>query len=255
MLRILYLKFKYLVTKKNWYDISNFIPIKKFISFEKILGYKIYQPKYYLTALTHRSFLEMDENSKSSNERLEYLGDAVIDLIVGKYLFNNFPEDDEGFLTKTRSMIVNKSALYDAAKRIGLDKFILVSENYSKTLPNGSKSVLSDAFEALTGAIYLDKGLGEAENFVLKKLIEPSFNIKGYLNDNNFKSQLLEHAQKEHIENIEYYVVKEEGPQHQKSFTVEVRLNKNVLGTGKGKNKKSAEQNAAKNALQKIRIS
>ncbi|PIW69834.1 MAG: ribonuclease III [Ignavibacteriales bacterium CG12_big_fil_rev_8_21_14_0_65_30_8] len=255
MLRILYLKFKYLVTKKNWYDISNFIPIKKFISFEKILGYKIYRPKYYFTALTHRSFLEMDESSKSSNERLEFLGDAVIDLIVGKYLFNNFPDDDEGFLTKTRSMLVNKSALYDAAKRIELDKFILVSDNYSKTLPNGSKSVLSDAYEALIGAIYLDKGLGKAENFVIKTLAEPSFNIKGYLKDNNFKSQLLEHAQKEHIENIEYYVVKEEGPQHQKSFTVEVKLNNNVLGTGSGKNKKSAEQNAAKNALQKIKIS
>lgn len=255
MIRNLYLKFKYLVTKDIWYNIPYFLPLNKFSDFEKLLGYKIYSPKYYLTALTHRSYLEGEDNSKISNERLEYLGDAVIDLIVGKYLFNNFPDDDEGFLTKTRSMLVNKSALYDAAERIKLDNFILVSENYSKTVPNGSKTVLSDAYEALIGAIYLDKGIKNAEKFVINTLIEPSFNIKGYLKDNNFKSQLLEYAQKEHIEDIEYYVIKEEGPQHQKSFTVEVKLNNKVLGAGSGKNKKSAEQNAAKNALQKIKIS
>ena len=255
MLRNLYLKVKYLITKDIWYNIPYFIPLNKFSEFEKFLDYKIYRPKYYLTALTHRSYLEGEDNSKISNERLEYLGDAVIDLIVGKYLFNNFPDDDEGFLTKTRSMLVNKSALYDAAKRIKLYDFILVSENYSKTLPNGSKTVLSDAYEALIGAIYLDKGINKAEDFAINTLIEPSFNIKGYLKDRNFKSQLLEYAQKEHIEDIDYYVVKEEGPQHQKSFTVEVKLNNTVYGTGSGKNKKSAEQNAAKNALQKIKIS
>ena len=131
-----------------WYNITDFIRLDKFKSFEKIIGCNIYDPKYYLKALTHRSFLEVNENTDSSNERLEYLGDAVVDLIVGKYLFNKFPNEDEGFLTKIRSMLVNKSALFDAAERINLDDYLLVSKNFSKSLPDGSKTVASDAYEA-----------------------------------------------------------------------------------------------------------
>jgi len=242
-----------LFTGNNWYNITCFIDNKKFRSLEKIIGFKIYNPKYYLKALTHRSFLEVNENVNPSNERLEYLGDAVIDLIVGKYLFNKFPDKDEGYLTKTRSMLVNKSALYDAAERINLDEYLLVSENFAKALPDGSQSVLSDGFEAIVGAIFKDKGLIKTEKFLMKTLLEPSFEITDYLKDNNYKSQLLEYVQKKHLENLEYIVIKEEGPQHKKLFTVQVEINKKIWGTGNGKNKKSAEQIAAKIALQKIK--
>ncbi len=253
ILRFFYLKLKYIITGNVWYNITGFILLDKFRSFEKIIGCNIYHPRYYLKALTHRSFLETNGNMDSSNERLEYLGDAVVDLIVGKYLFNKFPNEDEGFLTKTRSMLVNKSALFDAAERINLEDYLLVSENFSKALPDGSKTVLSDAYEAIVGAIYLDKGLKKAEKFLMKSLLEPSFEITGYLNDNNYKSQLLEYAQKQRLENLEYNVIKEEGPQHKKLFTVQVKINNEILGTGNGKNKRSAEQVAAKNALQKIK--
>ena len=241
------------MTGNNWYNITDFINIKKLQSFEKIIGCKIYNPKYYLKALTHRSFLEVNENVDSSNERLEYLGDAVIDLVVGKYLFNKFPDKDEGYLTKTRSMLVNKSALFDAAKRINLDEYLLVSENFTRALPNSSKSVLSDGFEAIVGAIFKDKGLNKTEKFLMKTLLEPSFEITDYLKDNNYKSQLLEYVQKKHIENLEYVVINEEGPQHKKLFTVQVKVNNEIWGTGEGKNKKSAEQVAAENALRRIK--
>lgn len=253
ILRFFYLKFKYFITGNVWYNITDYIHLDKFRSFEKIIGCNIYNPKYYLKAITHRSYLEGKENADYSNERLEYLGDAVVNLIVGKYLFNKFPNEDEGYLTKTRSMLVNKSALFDAAERINLDDYLLVSKNFSKTLPNGSKAVLSDAYESIVGAIYLDKGLQKAEKFLIKSLLEPSFEITGYLKDSNYKSQLLEYVQMQRLENLEYNVIKEEGPQHEKLFTVQVKINNKILGTGNGKNKKSAEQIAAKNALQKIK--
>lgn len=252
-IKYFYLKLKYLITRKSWYNVSEFIDLKKFKELEKVLGCNITNPRYYLKALTHRSYLEVNQNVYSSNERLEYLGDAVVDLVVGKYLFNKFPDEDEGYLTKTRSLLVNKKALYDAAKRINLDKFLLVSENFEKTLPGGSKSVLSDAYEAIVGSIFKDKGLEKAEEFIIGSLLNPSFEISGYLEDNNYKSQLLEYVQKQRLDNLEYIVVKEEGPQHRKMFTVQVKVNQEIWGTGNGKNKKSAEQSAAKNALQKIK--
>ncbi len=253
ILRYLLIKLKYFITGSNWNNISNFINIKKYKTFEKIIDCNIYDPKYYLKALTHRSLLEVNENVDSSNERLEYLGDAVVDLIVGKYLFNKFPDEDEGYLTKTRSMLVNKSALFDAANRIELDKYLLVSDNFAKTLPDGSRSVLSDGYEAIVGAIYKDKGINKAEKFLMKTLLEPSFEITGYLKDKNYKSQLLEFVQKQRLENLEYLVIREEGPQHKKLFTVQVKVDGEICGTGEGKNKKSAEQVAARNALQKIK--
>ncbi|MCH8325988.1 MAG: ribonuclease III [Bacteroidetes bacterium] len=253
ILRFFYLKLKFFITGNVWYNITDYIQLDRFRSFEKIIGCKIYNPKYYLKAITHRSYLEGNKNADSSNERLEYLGDAVVDLIVGRYLFNKFPNEDEGYLTKTRSMLVNKSALFDAAKRIKLDDYLLVSENFSKTLPDGSKTVLSDAYESIVGAIFLDKGLQKAEKFLMKSLLAPSFEITDYLKDSNYKSQLLEYTQKKHLENLEYNVIKEEGPQHKKIFTVQVKINNEILGIGNGNNKKSAEQVAAKNALQKIK--
>lgn len=226
---------------------------EKFRELENIIGEPIIDKSHYLQALVHRSFLEQNDDFEASNERLEFLGDAILNFIVADYLFNKFPDEEEGFLTKVRAKIVNRNTLGDVGERIKLDSFILVGKNLSKSLVTNSKSIVSDAVEALIGAIYLDSGMKASTKFVIKFLVEPIVNDGEYLIDENYKSQLLEYAQGCKLKVPTYLVVKEEGPQHDRIFTVEVHIGNTSLGLGKGKNKKVAEQNAAKSALQKIR--
>lgn len=200
----------------------------------------------------HRSFLEELEDYDTSNERLEFLGDSVLSLVVAEYLFQKFPDKDEGFLTKIRARLVNRIALSDAAEEIGLAKFILIDHNLSNTFTRASKTVLSDGLEAVIGAIYLDKGLKVSKEFIYRILIEPMTKEDDYLIDENYKSQLLEYTQANKIEIPIYEVIKQEGPQHDRTFTVKVTAGKSYEGIGIGKNKKTAEQNAAKAALEKI---
>jgi ribonuclease-3 len=226
---------------------------EKFRELENIIGEPIIDKSHYLQALVHRSFLEQNNEFEASNERLEFLGDAILNLIVADYLFNKFPYEEEGFLTKVRAKIVNRNTLGDVGERIKLDSFILVGRNLSKSLVNSSKSIVSDAVEALIGAIYLDSGMKACTKFVIKFLVEPIVNDGEYLIDENYKSQLLEYAQGRKLKVPTYRVLKEEGPQHDTIFTVEVLLGSKTLGIGEGKNKKVAEQNAAKSALKEIR--
>jgi len=226
---------------------------EKFRELENIIGVPIIDKSHYLQALVHRSFLEQNNEFEASNERLEFLGDAILNLIVADYLFNKFPYEEEGFLTKVRAKIVNRNTLGDVGERIKLDSFILVGRNLSKSLVNSSKSIVSDAVEALIGAIYLDSGMKACTKFVIKFLVEPIVNDGEYLIDENYKSQLLEYAQGRKLKVPTYRVLKEEGPQHDTIFTVEVLLGSKTLGIGEGKNKKVAEQNAAKSALKEIR--
>lgn len=228
---------------------------QQFTDLEKIIGYPIKEQSHYVQALIHRSFLEELDVDDASNERLEFLGDAVLNLIVAEYLFNLYPDKDEGFLTKVRAKIVNRNSLAESAEEIGLEKFLLVNQNLSNTFSRGAKTVLSDAFEALIGALYLDQGLEACRIFICKVLIDPIIEAGEHLIDENYKSQLLEYAQANKLELPNYKVIKEEGPQHERIFTVQVTVGKNIIGTGKGKNKKSAEQNAAKKAIQSIRKS
>ncbi len=232
--------------------IAKHLSTNKFRELEKVIYCKINEKSYFIQALTHRSFLEEQNDYENSNERLEFLGDSVLNLIVAEFLFENFQEKDEGFLTKIRAKLVNRNALADAAVSIDLAKFMLVSKNVSMSYSNGSKTILSDAFEALIGAIYLDNGLDSARNFIEKTILEPNIKEGDYLIDENYKSQLLEFAQARKLENPTYEVIKEEGPQHARIFTVKVQIGENDYGIGKGKNKKTAEQNAAKIALKKI---
>ena len=180
------------------------------------------------------------------------MGDSVLSLVVAEYLFDAFSDKDEGFLTKVRAKIVNRLALADAAEKINLVEFLLVSKNISNTFANGSKTILSDALEALIGAVYLDNGLDSAKTFIQKILIQPNLKEGLYLIDENYKSQLLEFAQANKMENPSYVVIKEEGPQHNRIFTVKVVIGDSDYGFGKGKNKKSAEQKAAQAALEKL---
>lgn len=236
-------------------QISDFFTPEKINRLEKLIGCKVKDKKIYLQAFIHRSFLEENDKLDTSNERIEFLGDSVLNLVIGEFLYKEFPEEEEGFLTKVRAKMVNKNALSAAAETIKLDEFILFGKNLSKTVINNSKSILADALEAVIGAVYLDAGLQDAKNFITNVIINPILEEGEHLVDENYKSQLLEYAQAEKLSNPLYEVIKEEGPQHERVFTIKVSVNKKFYGIGSGKTKKTAEQIAAKRALEKIRLS
>jgi len=229
-----------------------------FDNFQKAIHYKIIDVNYFITALTHRSFLKVKSDPLKigiiSNERLEFLGDAILDLVVAEYLFENFPLNEEGDLTKFRSILVNKKFLAERAKYIRLQDFLLASYTAKKSIEEGYDTILSDAYEALVGAVFMDSGYDAAKEFLNEEIFK-KLDIK-WLNqfDENHKSKFLEYVQA-HTDFIpEYGVIKEEGPEHNKLFTVEVFVNKRSLGIGKGKSKKQAEQEAAKNALNHLDV-
>lgn len=206
-------------------------------------------PILFAKALTHRSYLERTTELNKSNERLEFLGDAVLGMIVAEILFTKFKDEDEGFLTKTRSHIVYKNALYDSTERLKLKKYILYDKRFVKDNEEGIKTILSDCLEALIGAIYLDQGIAEAEKFIIKWIAQPNLESGNYQVDNNFKGQLLEYTHSKKLSPPEYVIVSSEGPDHNKEFIVEVQIDKTTHGIGKGRNKKGAEQEAAKHTL------
>ncbi len=220
---------------------------------ESLIGFKICDQSYYLKSLTHRSYLELYPELQKSNERLEFLGDAVLNMIVGKYLFDKFPDETEGFLTKSRSSMVNKNRLFDAADGIGFKDLILYNEKYLRGHKDGFKSIMADALEALIGAIYLDRGLDKARDFINRYIIEPFEEDESFIADTNFKGQLLELSHIKKLDPPKYITIGEEGPSHKKDFTVEVFLGDTCYGRGFGKNKKTAEQDASKQAIENIR--
>lgn len=222
---------------------------EKFKDLEQLIGTSIKNRTYFIQALVHRSFLEENEDYMFSNERLEYLGDSVLNLIIGEYLFAKFPNEAEGFLTKVRAKMVNRDALNIAAEKIHLADFLLLSSNISQNVISNSKSILSDAFEALIGAIYLDTGLEACTRFIIRVIADPMLEEGEHLIDENYKSQLLEFAQAKKLSTPVYETVEEEGPHHARVFTIEVIIGNIKYGEGRGMSKKSAEQNAAKSAL------
>lgn len=224
----------------------------KLKTLENILGIKCRDRFIYAQALTHRSFLESDECNNVSNERLEFLGDSVLSLVVARYLFENYPDEDEGFLTKIRAKFVNKNSLGAAADKLNLGSYLIIGNNMQRTLVNNSISVLADAFEALIGAMFLDHGVEVCRKFIHRILIEPNINDDDFMVDENYKSQLLEYTQAHKIDAPLYEVIKEEGPQHDRIFTIRVSIAGEEMGIGMGKNKKTAEQNAARRSLRKI---
>lgn len=229
-----------------------------FEKFQEIIGVKIIDKKFFIIALSHRSFLNFKKESLKagviSNERLEFLGDAVLDLVVAEFLYRNFPLNEEGDLTKFRSILVNKRFLAERAKFIRIQDFLLASNTALKSIAEGYDAILADAYEALIGAIFLDSGYESAKKF-LNQEIFMKLDIK-WLNqfDENHKSKFLEYSQANTDFIPEYNVIKEEGPEHNKLFTVEVHLTGHCLGIGKGRSKKQAEQEAAKNALQNLEV-
>ncbi len=245
-------KLKQREEKKQEKLIAKVFTPEKFHRLEQLAGISIKDKSQFIQALMHRSFLEQNTEFKFSNERLEFLGDSVLSLVVAEYLFDAFPEKDEGFLTKIRAKLVNRLTLAEAAEKIKLQDFLLISKNLSHTFLNGSQTVLCDALEAFIGAIYLEGGLEASSKFIYKTIIAPNIKEGVYLIDENYKSQLLEYAQANHMEIPTYIVVREEGPQHNRIFTIKVTIGREEFGVGKGRNKKSAEQNAAHAAMKLI---
>lgn len=220
---------------------------------EKLVGTKINNPNLYLEALTHRSGVNISPlRKKTSNERLEFLGDSVLNLVVTEYIFSRFKEEDEGQMTIFRSRFVNKEILLKVANKLKMTNLLFINENAATAIESGAKSILADSVEALIGAIYLDLGLDAASNFIMKYIIKPNLSLVG-IKDQNFKSQLLEYVQSKKLSTPKYEVIKEEGPQHAKTFTIQVSIDGKPLGTGSGKTKKAAEQLAAKQAIEKIK--
>ncbi|MBI1938813.1 MAG: ribonuclease III [Ignavibacteriales bacterium] len=254
MLNNLLDRFVNLFLRKNRSNDSNTPILKNLGSLQALLGFRIINNNYYVKALTHRSYLEINPALLKSNERLEFLGDSVLNMIVGHYLFENYDDEGEGFLTKARSSLVNRDRLYAAADKLQLKGMILYNQKYLSDSEDGLQTILADSVEALIGAIYLDRGLREAKKFVLKWLVYPYEEDESFLIDTNYKGQLLEFTHAKRIETPRYVLKNVEGPDHKKEFTVEVFIGNELMGTGQGKNKKTAEQNASKTALSKLKV-
>lgn len=225
----------------------------KLESLEKVLGFNIDNSSYFIKAITHRSYLELNPELEKSNERLEFLGDAVLNMIVAKYLFEIYMNEGEGFLTKVRSSLVNRDRLYVTAERLKLKNFLMYNHKYLGDSLEGLKTILADCLEAIIGAIYLDQGIETAESFILDNLIYPNEEDRGFLIDKNYKGQLLEYAHSKKMDLPRYVVTKVEGPEHKRVFTIDVYIGDKNYGTGKGGSKKSAEQDASKIALSNLK--
>ena len=217
---------------------------------EKIINYEFNDKELLKRALSHTSYCNEVKNGAQSNERLEFLGDSVLSLIVAEYIFEKYKELPEGERTKLRASLVCEKSLSVFAKKIELGRFLLLGKGESQNGGAERPSILADAFEALLAAMYLDGGMevaiGHVHRFIIPEI--KNHTIKEAFHD--YKTQLQEIIQRNREEELVYVLVHEEGPDHAKSFTVEVRLNSNVIGTGTAGSKKQAEQYAAKQALE-----
>ncbi len=218
---------------------------------EKNLDYKFNNIELLKTALTHSSYAnEHEMRVTDNNERIEFLGDAILNLVVSQYLYKKYPLYPEGELTKIRARVVCESSLAYIARKINLGDFILLGKGEEATGGRDRDSILGDASEALVGAVYMDSDFETTNEFLLKKF---EYNLvhavtKGSLFI-DYKTDLQEYLQKRKKNKIEYVISKEEGPDHDKIFHIKVLIDKEVVGKGLGRNKKEAEQMAAKEAM------
>lgn len=221
--------------------------------FEKKLGYTFCNIQLLDKALTHSSYIkETGQSRLNDNERLEFLGDAFFDAIIGEALYRQLPQAEEGKLTKLRASIVCERSLAEAGRRMAIGEHMLFSRGEEKCGGRQRDSILADAMEAVIGAIYLDGGYQEARDFVLEVFHDALEDAgKGRLSNQDYKSQLQEHLQGQGILDIRYVLEKEEGPDHNKTFSVKLEVQGKTAGRGRGKSKKLAEQNAARDAIER----
>ncbi len=215
---------------------------------EKFFGLDFKNKALLKTALTHSSYA--NEHKCESNERLEFIGDAVLDLIMGKYLFQENKNYNEGDLTKKRAKNVCESALVEYAKACNLKEYLFLGKGEEKSNGRDRVALQADAFEALIGAVYIDKGLEETYK-IFDKVVITIMNDDSEDNFVDYKSYLQELVQSDK-RSLEYRVVSESGPSHNKVFTTRVYMDEILMGEGMGKSKKEAEQNSAEMALKKL---
>ncbi len=229
---------------------TNNIPI-----LEEKINYVFKDKSTVLTAITHSSYANEKKARKLKyNERIEFLGDSVLSLTVSEHLYNMYPDLPEGELTVTRSKIVCENSLSRCAVDIGLGELLLLGKGEELSGGRRKSSILSDAFEALIGAIYIDGGFETAKAFILKhmdSIIKSSMQGKLFY---DYKTQLQEKIQQKGEQQITYKVIEERGPDHNKTFVTQIKINNAVCGQGSGRSKKESEQNAAKDALDKLPV-
>lgn len=221
-------------------------------SVRQIVGRSPSNLTLYRLATQHVSVAKKNKHGiRESNERLEYLGDAVLSMVVAEYLFKKFPFKDEGFLTEIRSRIVNRESLNQVARKIGVSEIVQFDER-EKSKRSGRlshKSIGGNTLEALVGAVYLDKGFRAVRKFILKKILIPHFDLSSVIeNDTNYKSKVIEWAQK-HNREVRYEIVEMRGGKQYKEFITQLLLDDQPISTGSGYSKKKSEQSASEKAL------
>jgi len=224
-----------------------------FEELENKIGYTFKDKEFLKLAFTHSSYAyERKMKVYESNERLEFLGDAVLETVISHYLYTTYNEIAEGELSKMRALLVCESTLADNARKLNLGGVLLFGRGEMQTGGAERDSTLSDAMEALIGAVYLDGGLECARTLIMKTCTVDVDSLKGTINDFDYKTSLQEHFQKIGKEPLKYKLIKEEGPDHDKTFTVALNYKGKVIGEGTGKNKKEAEQKAAYEAYKNV---
>ncbi|MBN2858120.1 MAG: ribonuclease III [Candidatus Delongbacteria bacterium] len=221
---------------------------------EGIIGYRFRNKNLLIQALKHRSFTARSgEERKSSNERLEFLGDSVLNFLTGQYFYENFTEKHEGDLTKMRSILVSGENLSETARKIDLGKYILVGDFEERTGGRDKDSILEDCMEALIGAVFIDGGIEKASSLVKKLILNDADEILRTKKHSNYKSELLELVQSKGYPPPTYELTGSEGPEHEKTFTVNVIVDGKVIADGTSNSKKRAEQEASARALELIK--
>lgn len=214
---------------------------------EKEIKYTFKNKELLKTALTHSSYAY--EHHIQSNEKLEFLGDSILEFISSKYLYNNYPELAEGKLTKLRADIVCEESLYKIAKKHKFENYLYVGKSELQNHGNTRPTIMADSVEAVIAAIYFDSGLEQAEKFIIENLQDAAKIASKNVGQKDYKTVLQEKLQKNGEVHIEYIIIKEEGPDHNKKFTAEVKCNGQSLAQGEGKTKKAAEMEAARKAM------
>ena len=236
--------------KTLWNNAMNSTQLQEF---QKRINYGFKNQNLLMLAFTHSSYSNEHRLGRLEyNERLEFLGDAALEFIISKYIYKRFPNMPEGELSKLRASVVCEGSLAKKAKEIGFGKLLLLGKGEELTGGRDRASILADAFEAVIGAVCLDSGIDEAEKYVLNLMGGVIEELKDSFRDADYKTKLQEILQKESKEPLVYSIVGENGPDHVKEFTAQVSHCGKTLGTGKGRSKKEAEQNAANNALKKF---
>ncbi|MCB0271437.1 MAG: ribonuclease III [Bdellovibrionales bacterium] len=220
---------------------------------ESMIGEKLTHPEHIFIALTHRSFInESEEGVGTDNERLEFLGDSVLGLVVSSELMRRYPEEKEGVLSKYRSSLVNERVLGKVALSMDINQYLFLGKGEEKNAGRKKTSIMANAFEALIGAIYLSNGFACAQKFVLFNMESWIDQVQKYVDVLDYKSKLQEYTLKEFKCTPRYILVNQKGPDHFKLFETQVIIKDELMGKGQGRSKKDSEQSAAHQALLKI---